>query len=105
MYNKPEGFFGPDEEASMRPDEKVKVPAVDSKADGYFNPGKTFLDHRARCDSVMRRGMQQRLKVVMHNLVIIGIENLTTRDLETLALVQKELVKVEGDMVAAGQEP
>lgn len=71
----------------------------------YFNPGQTYLNHKAKCDAVMRRGVQQRLKVVMHNLVIIGIENLTDTEQETLAIVQKELTRVEGDMAAAGQSP
>ena len=75
------------------------------KPEGYFNPGQTYLDHKARCDAVTRRGVQQRLKVVIHNIVIIGEENLADGDQETLALARKELTKVEGDMSAAGQEP
>ncbi len=102
MDNKPKGYYGPEE--SMRPDSEPE-PKKAEIDDGYFNPGQTYLDHKARCDSVQRRGVQMRLKVVEHNLTIIGLENLTTTEQETLAVVEKELAKVEGDMVAAGQAP
>ncbi len=61
--------------------------------------------HKARCDAVQRRGVQLRLKAAISNLASLGEANLYDVELETLNLARSSLVKVEADMVAAGQEP
>ncbi len=70
-----------------------------------FNPGQTYLAHKARCDAVQRRGHQQRLQKVIHSLTVVGVEHLFDNERETLAVVQQELTKVEALMLDAGQEP
>ncbi len=61
--------------------------------------------HKARCDAVQRRGVQLRLQAAISNLASLGEANLYEVELETLKVARRELVKVEGEMRAAGQEP
>ena len=61
--------------------------------------------HKARCDAVQRRGIQLRLRAAISNLASLGEVNLYDVELETLKVARRELVKVEADMVAAGQTP
>ena len=100
--DKPDGYYGPEE--SMRPDSEPKKEETDIN-DDYFNPGKVYLDHKARCEMVQRRGHHLRLQRVMDNFIAIGSENLLDGDRDTFDVVQKELTKVETLMRDAGQEP